>query len=258
MLIIQPLDLIPIWVIYPLSILLFMLVLEGGFWLGKLMKRKYAVRTDAGVGAISAATLALLAFLLAFTVSFAMQVFTERRQAVVKEANAIGTAYLRAGFIEEPYRTESRDLLEEYVEIRLAPADRYNLEKAIIRSEQIQDELWDKAELAVVDNPDPADALYISSLNDVIDIHTERLVVSLAVRVPPALLLGMYIVGVFAMLITGIGGGYIKNRNFIAQLVLVLVLALVFYLIVDLDRSSQGLLQIPNDALKALQQNLRS
>jgi uncharacterized protein YneF (UPF0154 family) len=101
----QPLDTIPIWVIYPLTVLVLMLVLEGGFWLGKVLKRRFAVRTDAGVGAISAATLALLGFLLAFTVSFAMGVFTERRQAVVNEANAIGTTYLRAGFIEEPYRT---------------------------------------------------------------------------------------------------------------------------------------------------------
>jgi hypothetical protein len=252
----QPLDLIPIWVIYPLSVLLFMVVLEGGFWLGKVLKQKFAVKNDAGVGAISAATLALLAFLLAFTVSFSMGVFTERRQALVKEANAIGTTYLRAGFIEEPYRTESRDLLKEYVNIRLAPVESGALEKAIIRSEQIHDELWQRAEMAVTDNPNPATALYVSSLNDVIDVHTERMVVGLAVRVPPALLLGMYIVGIFAMLITGIGGGYIKNRNFIAQLVLVLVLAIVFYLIVDLDRSSQGLLQVPKDAMVALQQNL--
>jgi hypothetical protein len=253
----QPLDTIPIWVIYPLSVLVFMLILEGGYWLGKFLKRKFAVRTDAGVGAISAATLALLAFLLAFTVSFAMGVFTERRHAVVNEANAIGTTYLRAGFLEEPYRIESRDLLREYVDIRLA-ADTETLEAAIIRSEEIHDELWQRAETAVVQNPNPNTALYISSLNDVIDMHTEILVVGFAVRVPPALLLGMYVVGMFAMLITGIGGGYIENRNFIAQLVLVLVLAIVFYLIIDLDRSSQGLLRVPEDAMIALQQNLNS
>jgi hypothetical protein len=250
----QPLDTIPIWVIYPLSVLAFMVVLEGGFWLGKLLKRRFAAKTDAGVGAISTATLALLAFLLAFTVSFAMGVFTERRQAVVDEANAISTTYLRTGFLEEPYRTESRDLLREYVDMRLVEQE--TLEMAIIRSEEIHDELWQRAETAVVQNPNPNTALYISSLNDVIDIHTERLVVGLAVRVPPALLLGMYVVGMFAMLITGIGGGYIENRNFIAQLVLVLVLSIVFYLIVDLDRSSDGLLRVPQDAMIALQQHL--
>jgi hypothetical protein len=254
----QPLDTIPIWVIYPLTVLVLMLVLEGGFWLGKVLKRRFAVRTDAGVGAISAATLALLGFLLAFTVSFAMGVFTERRQAVVNEANAIGTTYLRAGFIEEPYRTESRELLKEYVNIRLAPVDVETLEIAIIRSEEIHDELWKGAEIVVAESPNPATTSYATSLNNVIDIHTERLVVGLAVRVPPALLLGMYVVGLFAMLITGIGGGYIKNRNFIAQLVLVLVLSLVFYLIIDLDRSSEGLLLVPKDAMIALQQTLGS
>ena len=183
-----------------------------------------------------------------------MGVFTERRQASVDEANAIGTTYLRAGFLEEPYRTESRELLSEYANLRLPNSE--ELEMAISRSEEIHKELWDIAENVVNENPNPVNALYVSSLNDVIDIHTKRLVVNLSVRVPPAVIPGMYLVSIFAMLITGMGGGYIKNRNLIAQLVLVLVLALVFYLIVDLDRSSQGLLQVPDDAIIALQQNL--
>jgi hypothetical protein len=144
------------------------------------------------------------------------------------------------------------------VNIRLAPVDVETLEIAIIRSEEIHDELWKGAEIVVAESPNPATTSYATSLNNVIDIHTERLVVGLAVRVPPALLLGMYVVGLFAMLITGIGGGYIKNRNFIAQLVLVLVLSLVFYLIIDLDRSSEGLLLVPKDAMIALQQTLGS
>jgi hypothetical protein len=162
---------------------------------------------------------------------------------------------LRAGFLEEPYRTESRGLLREYANLRL-PKNEEELKMAISRSEEIHKELWNIAEIIVKEDPNPVNASYVSSLNDVIDIHTKRLVVNLSVRVPPAVILGMYLVGIFAMLITGIGGGYIKNRNFIAQLVLVLVMALVFYLIIDLDRSSQGFLRVPDDAIIVLQQNL--
>ena len=65
---------------------------------------------------MSGASLALLAFLLAFVVSMGSGIATERRQLVMAEANAIGTAYLRAGYLDEPYRTEARDLLREYTD----------------------------------------------------------------------------------------------------------------------------------------------
>lgn len=251
----QPLDSIPIWFIYPLNVLVLIGVLEGGYRLGKILKQKFMVKTDAGVGAISAAALGLLTFMLAFTVSFSIGIFIERRQAAVDESNAIGTAYLRAGFFEEPYRTESRELLNEYSSLR-HPENKEELELAIIRSGEIHKELWDIAETVVRKNPDPVTALYISSLNDVIDLHTKRQVVNLFVRTPPVVVIVIYLVGIFTMLINGIGAGYLKNRNLIAQLVLVLILALVFYLLVDLDRLAQGLVQVPKDALTMLQKNL--
>ena len=49
-----------------------------------------------------AATLALLAFILAFTFGLAGSWFDVRRRLVVDEANAIGTTYLRAGMLPSP------------------------------------------------------------------------------------------------------------------------------------------------------------
>ena len=250
----QPLDSIPLWVIYPLTVLAFMALLEAGYWLGKKLKKKFSARSDAGVGAISGATLALLAFLVAFTVSFAMGVHTERRHGVVNEANAINNTYMFAEFLGEPHQTESRELLREYVDLRLEALEPDKLENAIVRSEEIHKELWDIAGPIGIENPDKETvALYISSLKELINVHAQRLNVGLDVRVPPALLIGMYVVGLLTMLLTGIGGGYIRNRNLIAQLVLVLVLSIVFYLIIDLDRSNEGLLKVPQQALVDLQ-----
>lgn len=112
--------------------------MEGGYRLGKTKLRDSIARPDSGVGAIVAATLALLAFLLAFVVGFAANIFNERRELVIDEANAIRTAYLRAGYLDEPYRTESRELLREYVDRRLAAREPEKREMAITRSEQIQ------------------------------------------------------------------------------------------------------------------------
>ena len=54
----------------------------------------------------------LVALLLAFGLTMAVGRYEARRNAVVLEANAIGTTYLRAQTLEEPMRTESLDLLK--------------------------------------------------------------------------------------------------------------------------------------------------
>ena len=120
----QPLDLLPLWALYPTTVVVLLAFLFGGYWYVSSGKRKTPVKSDAGVGAVSGATLALLAFLLAFVVGFGVSVFQERRTMLVKEANAIGTTYLRAGYLDEPYRTQSRALLREYTDWRVAAFDR--------------------------------------------------------------------------------------------------------------------------------------
>jgi hypothetical protein len=250
------LDSIPEMAVYILSTLLFLTAMELGYQLGKTMNRKSPAKSDAGEGTIVAATLALLAFILAFVVSSALGIFTERRQLVIQEANAIGTTYLRAGYLDEPYRTESRDLLRKYVDLRLAALDPAKLEMAITRSEQIHNELWKSAETIARESPSETIALYISSLNEVIDLHTERINVGLVIRVPPVVIFGMYLVALLTLFLAGMQSGYAENRNLIAQIILVLVLSIVFLLIIDLDRSSQGLLQVPQQALINLQRQL--
>jgi len=253
----QPIDSLPLWVVYLLTVLAMLAAMEAGYRLIKTMQRRKPAKADAGVGAIAGATLALLAFLLAFVVSFAVSIFNERRVLVIKEANAIGTAYLRAGYLDEPYRTESQDLLREYVDLRLAELDPAKLEMAAARSEEIHNELWQRAEAIAREIPLATIALYVSSLNDVIDVHTERVSVGLGIRVPPAVLLGLYSVALFTMFLVGMQSGYAENRNLIALVVLILILSVVFLLIVDLDRAREGLLQVPQQALFDLQRQLK-
>jgi hypothetical protein len=252
----QPLDSLPLWVVFLLTVLVLLAALEAGYWLTKYLQGKKPAKSDGGVGAIAAATLALLAFLLAFEVSFGFSIFNERRLSVIKEANAIGTTYLRAGYLDEPYRTESRELLREYVDIRLAALERANLEMAGIRSEQIHNELWQRAEVVARQDPTPTIALYISALNEMIDVHTERVSVTLGIRIPPTILLGVYVVALLTMFLVGMQSGYNENCNFIALVLLVLILSVVLYVIVDLDRSLQGFLQVPQQALFDLQRQL--
>ena len=244
------------WLLYPLTVLAMLATMEVGYRLTRARQRKSQDKTDAGVGAMSGASLALLAFLLAFVVSLGSGIAAERRHLVMAEANAIGTTYLRAGYLDEPYRTEARDLLREYTDLRLAALDPAKLAAAVTRSEEIHNELWASAEVIAVENPLPTTSLYISSVNEVIDRHAERVAIGVDIRIPPTVLLGVYVVALFTTLLVGVQSGYGEKRNYVALVVLVLILSVVFLLIVDLDRSQEGLLQVSQLPMFDLQRQL--
>jgi hypothetical protein len=253
----QPLDALPMWALYILTVVAMLATMEVGYRLTRAGQRKASAKGDTGVGSMVGASLALLAFLLAFVVSFGATIFNERRQLVVDEANAIGTTYLRAGYLQEPYKTEARDLLREYADIRVRGAlDRAQLADALARSEEIHNELWASAETIAREEPWATTSLYLASLNEVIDRHAERIAVGAGIRVPPTILLGLYVVALLTMFLVGVQTGYGEKRNYLALIVLVLILAVVFFLIVDLDRAQDGLLQVPQQPMIDLQRQL--
>ena len=127
--------------------------------------------------------LALMAFLLAITMGMASDRFDTRRGLVLPEANALGTTYLRAGYLSEPASSMSKELIREYVPLRIAP-DRAQLATNIEQSEEIQAELWTIAEEVARTEGSDVVALYIESLNEVIDLHTTRVVAGVYSRVP--------------------------------------------------------------------------
>src|SRR5271165_4059660 len=101
-----PLDVLPIWGVFLATVAVVLLAVEGGFRLGQYRRRRSEQEDRPPVGEMVAATLALLAFMLAFTFGLAASRFDVRRGLVIDEANAIGTTYLRAGLLPEPYRGE--------------------------------------------------------------------------------------------------------------------------------------------------------
>ena len=150
--------------IYILTVIILFLAAEAGFRSGKHIQKRWPDKSEAGVGVMVGAALALLGFLLAFVTSIAIGNFNHRRQLVVSEANAIGTTYLRAGYLADPYAVESCKLLREYVNLRVKALDPAATATAIARSEQIHDELWLLAEEVASDNSGPTIALYLSAV----------------------------------------------------------------------------------------------
>jgi hypothetical protein len=98
---------------------------------------------------LESATLGLLALIIGFTFAMALSRFEARRDAIVNEANAIGTTALRARLLPQPHRTETLNLLREYVQIRLDIIENglslAELKAIVDRSNAIQEALWQQA-----------------------------------------------------------------------------------------------------------------
>jgi hypothetical protein len=253
----QILDPLPLWALYLILALFLFLMAEAGYQIGRARQRRHPDEKEANIGTMAGATLGMLAFILAFLVGSAGDRFGARRQLVVEEANAIRTAYFRAGYVPEPYPGEIRPLLSEYVDERLAALDPQYTTEAIARSEQIHLELWTRAETLARDYPSDVIALFVESTNEIIDLHTLRLRAA-NTRIPESLWLSIYALSGLAMFMVGLHNSFTGNRNMLGLLALVLAFSAVILLIADLDRPTGGFLEVSQQALIDLQQFISS
>jgi hypothetical protein len=98
--------------------------LEIGYRIGHYSSGKYSKAAHEGIGVIEAAIFALLGLLLGFSFSGGTSRLEAKRQLVVQEANAIGTAYLRLDELPANEQPEMRRLFREYLDARLSVYER--------------------------------------------------------------------------------------------------------------------------------------
>jgi len=247
-------DMFPLWAVYVGTVVLVLVAAEIGFRIGIWLQRR-----DPAYGGIRVTStmvggmLGLMAFLMAFSIGIVINQHGGRKAMVVTEANAVGTAYLRAGFLSEPDLTSSRNLLREYVEVRLAAvADPTQLESGILRSEEIQGELWSIVE-ANVKQGNESDVMvsFAESINEVIDVHSLRLA-AVDLRLPRLVGIVMYAAIVLSFLLVGVASSSDGKRDTLALTLFALAFVAVFMLIIDLDRPQQGLLTVSQAAMSDL------
>lgn len=231
------------------------LFVGGAIALGVAAGRRLRARRGGGhepVGVVQGALLGLVGLLLAFGMSMAVGRYEARRALVVKEANTIGTAYLRAQLLAEPSRNTSLvfyiDYADAAIEIAEEVPDTEPFERAVAEIEALQRALWGTAGEAVADDPlGTAPRVYVEALNEMIDTHTER-VASLGNRVPSTvmviLVLGSAIaLGVLALYLTMLG------RGIAVSLLAAIVVILILFVSFDLDRPRRGFITVPYDPL---------
>jgi hypothetical protein len=203
-------------------------------------------------GVLQAALLGLVGLLLAFGLALAVGRYESRRAAVVDDANAIGTTYLRAQTLAEPIRTESLELLKRYADssIRLSRSvpSSDGERRAIADGEKLQRQLWAFAGRALADAPTAsAPRLYVETLNEMIDMQTVR-VAALNNRVPGAVL-AVEVIG--AAVALGLLAFYLAllGRGVLPVLLAAGMVTTLLLVTFDLDRPTRGLIRVPSAPL---------
>ncbi|HET7793005.1 MAG TPA: hypothetical protein VFL64_06435 [Rhizobacter sp.] len=250
----------------PITAVLFLTMLvavELGYRLGLRRKDVANEASRSQISTVQGSILGILALLLAFTFSLALQRYDSRSDAVVDEANAIGTTFLRTQLLPMPLRGEVQAVLRDYVDNRVrdsALSARQQAESnALARTAlQLQNTLWDQARRATEADPKPATSgLFVQALNEMIDSYSRR-EAGLDRHVPELVLFLLFL----TLLVASLGVGYSSGVNgerptAISFAMLVLVAALVF-VILDLDRPRRGIIVVSKQSLIELQSGMQA
>lgn len=252
------LDALPVWATALLVFGALVLCCEAG-------ARVHRGRGDDDVseeGYLVSAALGLLALLLGFTFSLALDRYETRRNLVVVEANALGTAWLRADLLPDAPRAAIRDSLAAYADTRLAMAaageDRVRVAATEVRTARYQQVSWRLAVGAAGQLEDaPYGAALLASLNDVYDATSARHA-ALRTRIPGEVAL---VLGLYALIAAGILGyttarGRLRHRA--ATTALLGLLAMTIGLIVDLDRPRSGAITVDQSPMEDVRATMRA
>jgi hypothetical protein len=252
------LDSVPLWILFLATCTSICVVMEGGYRLGKWRHAHPADEKEGPVGAMVGSILGLLAFLLAFTFGIGVNIYLERRLAVLEEANAIGKTQLLSGLLPEPEQAAVARMLRDYVDVRVRAVEEGNVAEAIARSEELHALIRDEA-IKAKDTPGlNATVPFIQSLHELIAAHRKRVLVGTQSRIP-----GTIWIGLFGLTLLGMGGvGYQAGLSGMKRSpvmpVLVLAFASVFFLIEDLSRQSEGFLRVNQKPMLELQRTMHA
>jgi hypothetical protein len=258
-----------------LSFTLTILLFAAGLFLGMLLLQEVGRRigihrlandpegAHAGIGAVDGAVFALLGLLVAFTFSGAAARFDTRRQLVVEEANAIGTAYLRLDMLPDKAQPELREKFKEYADSRLEVyrklPDKAAARDELARSTRLQGEIWTLGVAGCrTDGPSVSAMLLLPALNQMIDITATR---TMAAQMHPPVIIFvlLFALGFGCSLMTGYDMAASKRRNWTHLIGFAAVVAITVYVILDVEYPRLGLIRVDavDQVLLELRQSMK-
>ena len=236
------LDSVPFWVIFAGTMVLVLATMEAGRLLGTFHRRRSPRERESATEVITTGLISLTSFFLAFTFGMVADRYQSRVALVREDAEALRTAYLRTGLLEEPQRSRARALLRQYLDERIqivaaGDVDPGHVTRERHRLQAIQQALWSGG---IAGNPASADSgftiMYLESLDDVFAVDARRWAVGYQSRLPGGvwgLLAALSTLGMFGIGFLVAGAG--KGRSPLTP-VLASAIAVIITLIAALDR----------------------
>jgi phosphate/sulfate permease len=242
-------------VIFGVFLLMFISFLVGSYTYRWLKKRRN-VDGESTFGAVQGSLLGLLALLLSFTFSMSNSNYDRRVDAIRDEANAIGTAVLRADLYPDSIRQAYRKDLKEYLETRIefyeAKTDMKRINESLKARQLIQESLWARASSIA---REPAFLMpnnqMVPALNAMFDAVTTRNL-ALLKRVPEIILWVLILLCATSAFTLGYSQG--GKSDWIMNIGFAIMICLALYLVIDLDRSRRGVIntEFANQEIKNL------
>jgi hypothetical protein len=239
-------------------ILLMALALRIGFMVGmRSTAIKNCKQCKEHISTLLSSLLGMLALILGFSFSIALERHGSRSEAVIEEANAIGTAYLRTTLLPEAYRQEAQQLIAQYLDVRIKESH-FNLTQRAERetlnqqANNLQMQLWNNVSQAAVHEPNTVTTgLPVQSINAMIDAYGKRYA-ELNRHIPELVLWLLFFAFIVSGGMLGYSAGISNHQPSKVVFVMLTVVVLVMYLVIDLDRPRRGLIHIDQTPMQSL------
>jgi hypothetical protein len=230
---------LPSLVLFIIIFIIGLLAAQGGAWAASRREQKGI--KEPSVGPLIGSLLGLLAFMLGFTFSFTASRYSERKHLVVEQANAIATSYLRTSVLPDLQKRQTQKLYTEYVNLLLESTNRHAIDKNMAQLESLQSQIWDLAASLKDEKMDfSLRTLYLTSVNQVIDIFAERKTVVLVFKIPGAIWIALVLLFILGMFVVGSEINAVKMRKSLNVPIMTAAFALIVTLIAAMDASHKA------------------
>ena len=199
-----------------------------------------------GTGIVDGAVFGLLGLVIAFTFSGAASRFDIRRNLIVEELNAIGTAYLRLDILPGEAQPGLRDSFRRYMDSRIQVYRKFPDATAVAAEletvKRVEGEIWTQA-LAAERDSAPAARLLLPAINHMFDISTQR-TMTMGMHPPTPIYAMLFCLALIASMIAGYGMARAESRAWFHVIAFSAVIAMVSYIILDIEHPRRGFIRI--------------
>lgn len=210
--------------------------------------RRNSEQPDPSLAVLEGGVFGLMALLIALTFSISASRLEVRRQIIIDETNAIGTAWLRIALLPSDKQDAMRQRFRRYVDSRLTfYRNITSLEAASLalrHTNTLQNEIWLQGVADCAETPTiVASTLFLPALNLMIDLTTTATMMAKN-HLPWVIRLLLVFSPLICALLGGMESAPRTRRVWMPTIAFAVTLSLTVYVILDLDYPRVGLIRV--------------